>query len=395
MGTPGSDNLSTTSSNFDTVNSDPVISSDDNTRVPITSLIYNPSSNIYCCGKEDGTVVVYTISKGKKIRQIAKHALSASVIKLVWSSSGKYFASGDDSGRIMVKKLEQPSGGKDEFAVFKVIDRRIDEAIEQLLFHAQDGYLLIVGRTTAYVMNLKTRVQLSSIHCPEQGHGLWINHPSSPTLLVRVNAGQTRQYSWKDPLSKDEPILSSLQDINITDTQAIVQRVVLVRDRWLVLEILSTDPDNASTQIRNIELLDLHKRNESNTSKRQIVMHFADHVRCLIGCFQDQVVFVDHQFWICTWALEPVYTKHKRRFFLPKDWLSPTALRLLVLDAQGTLMCPRNGEVAIVRSGLKCYSKGSLCFREGRFRSLNYRDSCDYGLGTTIVVGRDFNQTRC
>lgn len=39
--------------------------------------------------------------------------------------------------------------------------------------------------------------------------------------------------------------------------------------------------------------------------------------------------------------------------FLPKDWLSPTALRLIFLNAQGTLMCPRNGEIAISRSGLR------------------------------------------
>ena len=80
----------------------------------------------------------------------------------------------------------------------------------------------------------------------------------------------------------------------------------------------------------------------------------AKHVRRLIGCFRDQVVFIDHQFWLCTWAMEPVYSKYKRHYFLPKDWLSPTALRLIFLNAQRTLMCPRNGEVAIVRSGLKC-----------------------------------------
>ena len=341
------------SSHYDTINSEPVISSDDNSRVPITYLICNSSSNLYCCGKEDGTVAIYEIPRGKKVRQIAKHALSASVLKLAWSVSEKYLASGDDSGRIMVKRLEPPSPGKDDWAVFKLIDKRIDEAIEQLLFHAQDGLLLIAGRTTAYVMNLKTKAELCSARHPDQKEGLWINHPTSPTILIKVDAKQTRQYVWKTLLPKDDPISSLLQNVQLEDSMARVQQAIHVRGRWLALEILSTNLNYASSRKRHIELLDLQKLQANDSSKRQDIEGLAKHVRRLVGCFQDQVVFVDHQFWLCTWSMEPVYSKHKRHFFLPKDWLSPMALRLIVLNAQGTLMCPRNGEVAIVRSGLK------------------------------------------
>ena len=341
------------SSNYDTINSEPVISSDDNTRVPITSLICNASNNFYCCGKEDGTVVICEIPKGKKVRQVATHALSASVIKLAWSTSEKYLASGDDSGRIMVKKLEPPSRGKAEWVVFKLIDRRIDEAIEQLLFNTQDGLLLIAGRSTTYVMNLKTKADLCCVRHPDQREGWWMNHPTSPTLLIKVDAVQARQYLWKTLHPKDDSIGSSLQDVQLADSVGKVQRAIHVRDRWLVLEILSTDPNYASSQNRQMELLDLHKVQNAEASPRKKIEGLAKHVRRLIGCFQDEVVFIDHQFWLCTWAMEPVYSKHKRHFFLPKDWLSPTALRLIALNAQGTLLCPRNGEVAIVRSGLK------------------------------------------
>ena len=340
------------SSSFDTINSEPVISADDNTRVPITSLICNASDKYYCCGKEDGTVVMYEIPKGKKVRQIAKHGSSASIIKLAWSNSEKYLASGDDSGRIMVKRLEPPSSSKPEWAVFKLIDRRIDEAIEQLLFHARDGILLIAGRTTAYVVNLKTKAELCCVRHAEQREGPWINHPTSSTLLVKIDAVQIRQYPWKT-LLQDNSISSSIQRVQIAESQGKIQRVIQIGDRWLVLEILASDPSHASSQTRYIELLELRKLQDTGTSERKKVEGLAKHVRCLIGCFQDQVVFIDHQFWLCTWAMEPVYSKHKRHFFLPKDWLSSTALKLIILNEQGTLMCPRNGEVAIVRSGLK------------------------------------------
>ena len=341
------------SSTYDTINSEPVISSDDNTRIPITSLVCNASNSLYCCGKEDGTVAIYDIPKGKRVRQIAKHAASASVIKLAWSLSAKYLASGDDSGRIMVKRLEPPSSGKDGWAVFKLIDMRINDAIEQLLFHIQDGLLLIASRTTTYVMNLKTKVELCRVRHANEQEGLWISHPTSPTILIKVDAVQACQYLWKTLLFKEDSISLSLQDVQIADSVGKVQRAILVRERWLVLEVLSTNPDYASSHDRHIKMLDLHQLQNAETSKGKKIEGLAKHVRCLIGCFQDQVVFIDHQFWLCTWGLEPVYSKHKRHFFLPKDWLSPTALRLIVLNAQGTLMCPRNGEVAIVQSGLK------------------------------------------
>ncbi|KAG8530798.1 uncharacterized protein KY384_004155 [Bacidia gigantensis] len=341
------------SSVHDTINSEPVISSDDNTRIPITSLICNTSNTHYCCGKEDGTVVLYKLPQGKKVRQIAKHALSASVIKLAWSDSERYFASGDDSGRIMVKKLESPSAGKDDWAVFKVIDRRIEEAIEQLLFHTQDGLLLIASRTTGYVLNLKTKTELCCVRHPDQQEALWINYPDFPSLLIKVDASQARRYQWKTLLTEEESIDSSLRDIQLKTLSGQVQRAVHVQSRYLVLEILPTNASYASSQSRRIEFLDVCKFKDSEGSKRKEVEGFAKHVRLLIGCFHDQVVFIDHQFWLCTWAMEQVYSKHKRHFFLPKDWLSPTALRLIVLNAQGTLMCPRNGEIAIVRSGLK------------------------------------------
>ena len=350
------------SSNYETINSEPVISSDDNSRVPITSLICNASNNFYCCGKEDGTVTMYEVPTGRKVRQVAKHASSSSVIKLAWSDSEKYLASGDDSGRVMVKRLEAPSGSKDEWAVFKVIDKRIDEAIEQLLFHTKDGLLLIAGQTIAYVMNLKTKAEVCRASHPDQSEGLWINHPSSTNLLTKVDTTQARQYLWKTLLPKDVSIASSLQAIQLTNPPGKIKRGVPIRGRWLILEILSTDPNHASSRSRHIELLEFEKKSpdtdtetssSSSSSKRENVDGLAQHVRHLIGCFQDQVVFLDHQFWLCTWALETVYRKHKRHFFLPKDWLSPMTLRLIALNAQGTLLCPRNGEVAIVQSGLK------------------------------------------
>jgi hypothetical protein len=43
----------------------------------------------------------------------------------------------------------------------------------------------------------------------------------------------------------------------------------------------------------------------------------------------------------------------KRHFFLPRDWLNMECLELAIMTKEGALLCPRNGEVAAVRDGLK------------------------------------------
>jgi WD40 repeat protein len=344
------------SSNYESITSVPVISQDNNTRVPITALVCDSSDKFYCCGKEDGTVVMYNIPEGKKVRKIISHSSSVSVIKLAWSASEKYLASADDSGRIIAKRLESPASVRDKWAVYPLFEIRVDEAFEQFLFSSREDFLLIAGRTTACVMNLRTKEELCHTRHPRSMDGVWINHPTDPTVLVRIEAGQERQYLWKTLEPKDEPICPSPEVVDLADSSYTVRRTMHVRGHWLVLEIVATSRNYVGSQNRHIEVLDLHKLQSSRpieTSRRQRIDGLAKHVRRLIGCFQDRIVFMDHQFWLCTWAVEPVYSKHKRHFFLSKDWLSPTALTLIALNKLGTLLCPRNGEVAIVRSGLK------------------------------------------
>jgi hypothetical protein len=40
------------------------------------------------------------------------------------------------------------------------------------------------------------------------------------------------------------------------------------------------------------------------------------------------------------------------RFFIPRDWVSAEVLSLCRLLADGTVLCPRRGEVAVIRSSL-------------------------------------------
>lgn len=232
------DNLS---SNCETITSEPVISSDDNSRVPITVIACDSSDSNYCCGKEDGTVTMYSSPGGQKIRKIISHASSTSIIKLAWSASEKYLASGDDSGRIIAKKLKKPSNVHEKWAVYPLFDRRITEAVDQLLFSPQEDLILIAGRNTTYIMSLETKKENCHNQFPDSIEGLWVNHPTAADILLRIDAKQVTQYLWKNLLPKGEPTSSSTSNLGLTELPQTVQQIVLVQRHWLVLEILTTD----------------------------------------------------------------------------------------------------------------------------------------------------------
>lgn len=371
-----------TSSTYETVTSEPALASDDGSRVPVTALVCDSSDRHYCVGKEDGSVTIHKITNGEKSRKVSNHASSSSVIQLAWSKSDGFLASVDDSGRIIVKRLEPPTPEKDRWAVYPVLDIRMDEdaVVHQVLFGNPEGHLLIVTSSYVCLFSLKKKKQICRKALASEGR-TWLSHPKDHGGFICIDGHTQQQYTWKDlePVAGTSTTargddLSTLQpDAKLARS---VQQTVQVRDQWVLLE-LAEAANTATAQLysqrgndrRDFELLNLQKLPGisssavrtipppsvpmSATPARQTLHGLAPHIKQFVGCFQDRVVFLDHQYWLCTWEMELTYTKHKRHFFLPKDWLSPTALQMLALNKKGVLLCPRNGEVAVVRSGFR------------------------------------------
>lgn len=354
------------SSAYLTLTSEPVISTDTKPRVEITSLVSDSSGKFYCCGTEDGSVTMYDIPEGTKVKKIISHDSSVSVIKLAWSPSQRYLASADDSGRIIVKRLGPPTSGSRRWAVFPGFDIRVGEAVEHLLFSAREDFLLISCPQTTRVMNLKTKREICRALLPSGAGAVYLNHPNKPYVLVRVDTEREQQYLWPTLAQQESspnlgpnslPRSSPGATLDPTTLRRISQ-AVQCRTHWLVQEtLLATGYSHRDSDNRYIELVNLNQLGKrvsaGRTSKGQRIEGLAKHVRRLIGCLHNRLVFVDREFWLCTWEIESIYRKHKRHFFLPKDWLSPAALSLIVLTTQGTLLCPRNGEVGVVQSGFK------------------------------------------
>lgn len=349
---------------------EPVVRSDESSRCQVTALASDSSDRYLCVGREDGTVMIHTALDGRRLRKVYGHSNTSAIIMLSWSDTSRYMVSGDDSGRIIAKRLE--SKEEDKWAVFAVIDIRLPETVQQFLFNHDEKLLLISTATTDHVWNLKNKKEICSQRWGSRRSRRWISHPLKPSLLIWIDPKEVHTYTWntlehsdpaevppRDPSTTTRsPRIPQLLSPGHSTLNRVVQWISLTENKQNI--IFETLPSTGHTSTRSssglhLELLsttDLRLQHP-HTLASDCLADLQGQVRRLLGTYRDTIVFLDDDYWVCTWRIESMVLDITRHFFLPRDWLNSGTLQMATLNRQGTFFCPKYGDVAIVRGGLR------------------------------------------
>ena len=363
-----------TSSNHESsILSDPVISQNDSRRNQVTAFVCDSDDRYYCCGMEGGSVAIHSASDGERVRRVYNHSTTVSVIALAWSGSGKYVVSGDDAGRVICKRLEVKEGEK--WAVFPVFDIRIKDPVRQFLFNADESLLLVSAESMDTLWNIrpKTKQEVCRKAWGRCTGRRWKNHPLDHSRLIWVDPVTTTVFEWAN-LERSQvglPTTATAMDHSYEDHRPILQTtpsgspdtvrcVSQTRNgRHLILEIVPDTGSARSLAPRGLKVQQLRSNSiaspSASSTKRTPLVELAAQATRVLGIFQDHILFLDRMFWVCSWEMsaDGAARAVKRHFFLPRDWVSPASLALVTCNEQGTVFCPRNGEVAIVRNGIR------------------------------------------
>ncbi|KAL9039347.1 MAG: hypothetical protein Q9180_002583, partial [Flavoplaca navasiana] len=416
----------------------------------ITSLATHPNGRYYCIGTEDGTTELFDVSGGK-IGNLGSSRSYMTTEQIVWSPNGRYIAIADLSGRLHVKTFQPRSDAVGSWATESKLEMPIGMArgaILQLLFHADSTRIFVYTSTTISVIMVSTKaVHASVVLSPPYQSFRWVNHPLEQDTLIAVGPGIIQTRAWDDLrenetihtvtpfveqvanlslISNDETELEASQSeleksmrdyhpVGSWKAQESVDRVFLTPGEKYLLVQTSYPIDrsrhrhkqvilfevaalrSAQAACRTFEEIDASGSNFrlQNTSQQRMIdcITLPEHLACdievpLAFLSRDRLVFLDRNFWVCSWRL-PLpsnilarstsetavttgggsnmsatlagrrasettlsgggSTNIRRHFFLPGDWISPDCVTLCTVASDGTVLCPRNGEVAVIK----------------------------------------------
>ncbi|KAL8804696.1 MAG: hypothetical protein Q9182_002388 [Xanthomendoza sp. 2 TL-2023] len=347
------------------------ISQNNSTVSQVTALVCDPQDEYYCCGRDDGSVTIHSAKDGSKVRKVYNHSSTASIVALEWSKSGRFIVSGDDAGRIICKRLE--SKGVGTWAVFPGFDIRFIDLVRQFVFHPSEGSLLISMESSDLLWSIRGKLKkeicrkswLSSIG------RRWILCPDDTNKLLWIDRYKIDTYGWEDlelhqsqsidltPADEGKRELEasrpSLNRTTSSGTESVRCISATRNGQHLVTETVSTGSFSSlapcNMRVHQVSAFSPTSK-KSNAVRRVALLDLAQQTSRVLGIFNDRILFLDVTFWVCTWELTGLVPAMKRHFFLPRDWISPTSIQLVTYNEHGTVFCPRNGEVAIVRDGI-------------------------------------------
>ncbi|KAL2131707.1 hypothetical protein VTI74DRAFT_4726 [Chaetomium olivicolor] len=285
----------------------------------VTALTYESGGEFYCCGREDGTVSIHDMNKGKISRKVCSHGSNVDVVSLAWSPSGRFLVSADDMGKVIVKRLRLKEDGK--WAVFPVFETRISDGIADRLVFSPDEHLLLISapsRDQIWDLGTKSKICEKSREVERSGH--WINHPFDETRLLFVEQDRIHIHQWRDlndevlhnviatPLADD---IETRWPTPAPDSENVRALAATNNRRYLVCQ---TSPESRKTRFGNNReknllslLLATDLQGPASTPqehvRRRPLFELSAHMQSFLGCHRDKVVFIDHGNWYVLFLL--------------------------------------------------------------------------------------------
>ncbi|CAN9302307.1 unnamed protein product [Alternaria alternata] len=349
------------------VSSEPTMVQIDNTNGVVSAIASSDSEDYYCCGKDDGSVIIHEVAHGTPIRKVYTHSSITSVLHMQWSPSGRYIVSSDDSARIIAKRLEVKA--KDQWRVYPVLDARVSEPVHQFVFSPDERYLLISTSSTDQMYDTRSKQQIWFKDWGARQCRRWVQDPLDTTSLIWLDPQVLKSYQWStmsiqvsvaiesqsEPIARDEKEPQKHDQVEKTVVWAAgIPSTGRILYGTLPISNFQGTVSHPSHSGLHVEAIRLSRNMESRveSSAPECTPDLARRAKRLVGITRGRIAYLDHDNQLCTWDLDSGVEGMQKHFFLPRDWLDTSSLETALINGAGTFFCPKGGYVAIVRNGI-------------------------------------------
>lgn len=324
---------------------------------PVTSLAVHPSGKHVFCATENGIIHVYDTATGKRTQALSEHSRGDTILRMIFSPAEDVLVVGCISSKVVIHRLALK---KQEWHIQnKVFEYRMGERIEQLLFDPAGKRILVVTTTRDMVYSLADG-SMASASWDTRLPGVWCNDPrDSGRLLLWVNQ-KMRVFSWT---SLTELLPGGLDlDFDLPDGLGI--QSVYAGWKGSLVATVYTEIDRARSNTRllfwDAAAFDAAEATDASASPCPIYQLYGDKISNLvgtlgtiIGLFENRILFLDQDGWVCSIFLEDTVPEtYSRYFFLPVDWLSTDNALLITMDKRNQILLAKGDELAVIKRGL-------------------------------------------
>lgn len=343
----------------------------------ITVVISSESFDMIMCGREDGSVAAYSALTGDLIQELASHAKNVAITSLCLSQSQKILISSDVSRRIAARRL-MTSKGQHIIETAFIMNQKAIDVVEQILISPDETRILVSMPHKDQIWELETANTSGEIARPnDRTHWRWTQTTTSSWPLIYFSDGEVTLYDWDfhEVRSLGVPTNLCLAEAGYAPINAIFSSnnalqlgVLLAGSRsgfqppclrvWNLQHLhgLAEEPnataDRQSTQRLSPQKMHAHASYD----------HLAKVIKFAIGLYEDSLVFLTHQGWVCSLKVSSVReeTHYTRHFFIPFRYHNNTSSTVMDVTCKGSIIVAFRTEVIIFAGGLIFEEKVSL-----------------------------------
>ncbi|KAF2671659.1 hypothetical protein BT63DRAFT_398038 [Microthyrium microscopicum] len=317
-------------------------------RDQITAIGIQIQGRYQAVGNEKGVVsMVDSLEEEHETIELWKSPVQLSIGHLNWSGDGDYLACAGLAGRVVVKKVQQEQDLT--WTASQEFEQRLtlrEEGIRKIMLNDDGSILFVQNGPEAMVFH--THSQPVRSHSIEVSNTAWIEHPSNSSLLMALDVKGVSFYKWDDL----QQSTTTRTDGSSTLTSSMIIDRVLSLPRTLQIVInYQKKLEDLSEEVTSF--FDLPTTSAtSSIIAHDVPVEVQKRVELPLGILPVQgFIFLDKDYWLCSYKLGPSVEKEevKEYYFLPKDWWNVDCLKLCTLLANGTLLIPNNGELAVIK----------------------------------------------
>lgn len=338
----------------------------------ITTVTACESFDMILCGREDGSVAVYSALTGALIQELASHVKSIAIKSLCLSQSQKILISLDRSGRIAARRITTSKCQRITETGF-ITDQKAINVVEQILISPDDTRILVSMPHKDQIWELKTANTLGEItRSNDRSHWRWTQILKSSWPLIYFSDGKVTLYNWD---FHEASSLGGSIDLCLAEAGYAPVRAVFSSSNALQLGILlafsrsrlqppclrvwslqklhalaedSHEP-NAVADDKSTERLSLPKMHAHASYD-----HLAKAIKFAIGLYEDSLIFLTHQGWVCSLKVSGVReeTYYTRHFFIPFRYHNNGSSLVMDVTSKGNIIVAFRTEVIIFVGGL-------------------------------------------